>query len=435
MSATETLLDFAVGDHVLTDGARAAAIRLLADTLAIGAAGAASDEAAALREAMAGWGNGGGARLLGTGERRAAPSAAFFNGFAIHCLEWDAVHEPAVVHAMSVVTAALLASADRQAGADPDRFATALALGVDIASGLGVAASGAMRFFRPATAGVIGAALAVARLEELPKSRFPDILGLAYSQAAGTMQAHVEASVALPLQIGHAARAAITAVDLAAAGMDGPHDALEGPFGYFALIEPGELARYTESIGEAWLIEKVSTKPFPSGRASHGALGAIDDMLRTGELDPDRVERVSLAAPPLIRRLVGRPYETGMTPGYARLCLAFLVPLMLRDGRIDPRCFTREEFADPALAELGSRVTVELDGNDDPNAMAPQRLTIALGDGTHIARAITANPGSPEAPMSEAQAEAKQTLARDLAACDTDPRLFDDPLSYATEPT
>jgi len=436
MKATARFLEFAAADHRLPFSTCEASLRLLADTLAGGAAGAMSDEAQHMLDAVRGWGGGCGedARLLGFEETLPAPSAAWFNGFAIHCLEWDAVHEPAVVHALSVVTAALLAASDRKGDSDPDTFLAALAVGVDIASGMGIAATGAMSFFRPATAGVIGAALAVARLDSRSSERFADVLGLAYSQAAGTMQAHVEASVALPLQIANAARAAITAVDLAKAGMDGPHDALEGPFGYFELIEPGELARYTDRIGEHWLIEQVSVKPFPSGRASHGVLGAIDDMIRSGELDPAAVESVDVAAPPLINRLVGRPYRPDMAPSYARLCLAFLVPLILRDGIVNPACFTADQFADPALAALGDKVTVRLDDNSDPNALAPQQLVIALKGGSRIERTIIGNLGSPEAPMSTNQAKAKYDLCRMLASPDADKRLFNEPLLYATDP-
>lgn len=434
MSDTARLLEFASSDHGLPDGARAASLRLIADTLAGGAAGAMSDEAQHLLSAARQWGEGAEARMIGLEGRLPAPSAAWFNGFAVHCLEWDAVHEPAVVHALSVVTAALLAASDRQGGSDPDAFLTALAVGVDIASGMGVAATGAMEFFRPATAGVMGASLAVARLEGLAPDRFADVLGLAYSQAAGTMQAHVEASVALPLQIGNAARAAITAVDLAKAGMDGPHDGIEGPFGYFKLFEPGDLSRYADSIGTRWLIEEVSTKPFPSGRASHGVLGTVDDMLRAAELDAAAVASVDVAAPPLINRLVGRPYKPDMAPSYARLCLAFLLPLMLRDGIVNPACFTPEQFTDPGLRALAEKVTVRLDDNPDPNALAPQQLVITLADGSQVERIITDNLGSPDAPMSADQAAAKYDLCRTLASPDADVRLFDEPLSYATDP-
>ena len=434
MNATTAILDFAAANHILPESTKAAALHLLGDTLAGGAAGAVSGEAQAMLSAVRGWGEGEHARLLGLSTRLPAPSAAWFNGFAVHCLEWDAVHEPAVVHAMSVVTAALLAAVDRQDGCDADEFLTALCVGVDIASGLGVAATGAMQFFRPATAGVIGAALAVARLDKLPSEKYANVMGLAYSQAAGTMQAHVEASIALPLQIANASRAAITAVDLAKAGMDGPHDALGGPFGYFKLFEPGDLTRYTESIGQRWLIEDVSIKPFPSGRASHGILGAIDDLLRDGSLDPMHVASVDVSAPPLIHRLVGRPYKIDMTPAYARLCLPFLVPLMLRDRIIDPRCFTAEEFANPDIVKLGGKVTVRIDDNPDHNALAPQKLAITMSDNNVIEHIITDNLGSPSAPMSDVQTQSKRDLARALASDDCDPRIFENPLAYATEP-
>jgi 2-methylcitrate dehydratase PrpD len=319
-----------------------------------------------------------------------------------------------------------LAASHRAGGCDPEAFLTALAVGVDVASGLGLSATGPMRFFRPATAGVIGAALAVARLEGMSRPQMAAVLGLAYSFAGGTMQAHVEASIALPLQIGRAAQAAVQAVDLVMAGLSGPHDVLEGPFGYSALIEPLDLARYTPTLGQVWRISEISIKPFPSGRASHGALGAVQDLRGSRKISLENVAAIELFAPPLIHRLVGRPYRPDAPMSYNRLCLAFLAPLMLRDGHIDPRC--TETI--PALAE---RVTVTLDGNADGNALSPQRLVVTLSDGATVECAIPANPGSPAAPMTTAQASAKYDLCRALAG-DCDPRLFDHPLQYATDP-
>jgi 2-methylcitrate dehydratase PrpD len=398
MSHTQVILDFAAAPHVLPEAARGDALRLLADTLAVGAAGANSKEAQKLLISLLG--DGGPNQIRSLSEiKLSLPSAALFNGFAIHCLEWDAVHEPAVVHALSVVTAALLAATQAAGGRFDDEFLEALAVGVDIASGLGLSATGPMRFFRPATAGVIGAALAVARLRGYAREQMADVLGLAYSFAGGTMQAHVEASIALPLQIGRAAQAAVQAVDLVMVDMDGPHDVLEGPFGYSALIEP-----------------------FPSGRASHGALGALQDM----GLAEDAVESIQLFAPPLIHRLVGRPYQPGAPMSYNRLCLAFLAPLLLRDGHIDPRLTH-------SIPDLARKVMVSVDDNPDGNALAPQRLVVTMKDGTVIERQIDANLGSPAAPMSPAQLTAKYDLCRALAG-PCDPLIFDDPLSYATDP-
>ncbi len=425
MTPTQAILQFAAKPHELPGTVRADAVRLLGDTLAVGAAGTTAPGAEAILAAARAMGSGADARLIGTAERLPAPGAAFVNGYRIHCLEWDAVHEPAVVHAMSVVTAALGAAIDRKGGCDPEHALVALAIGVDVASGLGIAADSALSFFRPATAGVIGAALAVARIDGAPLEH---ALGLAYSSAAGTMQAHVEGSITLPFQIANAARAAVTASDLAKAGFTAPLDPLEGPFGYFKLIDQGDLSRYTRELGQVWRIAEISTKPFPSGRASHAALGALQALAGRG------VERIELACPPLIHRLVGRPYKSDMTPAYARLCLPFLAALMLTDGRIDPRRFTAENFADPALAALAGKVALVADGNADPNALFPQELRVTVGGATQTI-AVPHTLGSPDAPLSPAQTQAKLDFARELAPAGHDPRLFTDPLAYFTDPT
>jgi 2-methylcitrate dehydratase PrpD len=424
MSATADLLAFAGADHRLPENVRADALRLLADTLAVGAAGAMAPGAEAIFAAARAMGSGSEARLLGTPERLPAPAAAFVNGYRIHCLEWDAVHEPAVVHALSTVTAALGAALDRRGGCDAEAALTALAVGVDVAAGLGLAADTPLRFFRPATAGVVGAALAVARIDGAP---LDDTLGLAVASAAGTMQAHVEGLATLHFQIANAARAAVTASDLARAGFPGPKDPLEGPFGYFRLFDRGDLSRYTRTLGTIWRISEVSVKPFPSGRASHGMLGAIFDL----GLRAQDVAAIEMLVPPLVHRLIGRPFRSDITPAYARLCGPLLAALALRDGVIDPRCFTPAAFADPDLAELAGRITITADDNPDPNALSPQRMVVQSKSG-RIETEIPHTLGSPEAPLSPAQAEAKLTLARALAPVEHDPRIFTDPLAYFT---
>lgn len=421
LTPTERLLGFAAGPHTLPTPVREVAKMLLADTLAVGAAGSTAPGAAGVLAAAQGWGKGDAVPVLGLADRLPAAGAAFVNGYQIHCLEWDAVHEPAVVHAMSVVTAALLSACHARGDVDADEALVALAIGVDIACVLGLAATSPLAFFRPATAGLIGASLACARIAGIPPERFADVLGLAYGQCAGTMQAHVEGSVALPLQVAAAARAAVTAVDLVVQGLSGPHDALEGQFGYFRLFDQGSLAPLAPSMGSVWRIAEISIKPWPSGRASHGTLAALEGLAE--------IIRVEATLPPLVMRLVGRPWTDDMTPAYARLCLPFLAAVMLADGRIDPRRFTPANFADPHLRELGRRLTMQSDGNPDPNALAPQRHRVYLADGSSRDIATPATLGSPANPLPPAGHATKRALAAELTAIPLD---LTDPLAILT---
>jgi len=427
MSATEALLAFASAPPPLSAPLQALMAGLLRDTLAVGVAGASHPHAARVLAAARRWGTGADVPVLGApGVRLPAPSAAFVNGFRIHCLEWDAVHEEAVVHALSAVTAAVHALAHREAIRDPGRLLAAAALGVEAACLLGVAATSPLRFFRPATAGAVGAALAAARLLDLDAQGTAHALALGVAQAAGTMQAHLEGSIALPLQVGFAARAGVVAADLAAAGVSGPADPLEGPFGYFPLFDEGALAPHVGRLGQ--LVGDISLKPWPCGRASHGVLDAIAQgrAARPGAA----IEAIEAHVPPLVLRLVGRPWEVDMAPARARLCLPFLVALMLRDGRIDPRAFTTEAFADPELMALGGRLRLRGDGNPDPNALAPQRVAIAFEDGIGKEVALPAVLGHPRAPLSPAQQAAKIGFALELGGA---PRGFE-PLDLLLAP-
>jgi 2-methylcitrate dehydratase PrpD len=124
---------------------------------------------------------------------------------------------------------------------------------------------------------------------------------------------------------------------------------------------------------------------------------------------------IEARVPPLIARLVGRPWQAGMTTAYARLCLPFLAALMLTDGRIDPRRFTPANFADPELRAIGACLTIIIDDNPDLNALAPQHFTLTMADGSRRSIAVPAALGSPDSPLMPAALAAKHEFALSLA--------------------
>lgn len=402
VSATDRLVAFAAWPGELPAEVDNSLRMLLSDTHAVGLAGTSHPDAARVIAVARAWGD----------ER--PPSAAFVSGFLFHCLEWDAVHEPAVVHAMSAVVAAVEALAPLARAASEQIMLRSIAVGVETACLLGVAATSPLRFFRPATAGALGAALAAGHLLGLGEQALRHALGLAVAQASGTMQAHVEGSVALPLQVGFAARAGVSAAMLAAGGLAGPGDSLEGTFGYFPLFDKGKLAPHIDGLGESWRIPGISIKPWPCGRASHGVLDAI---ARVRAAHPgEEIVRIEASVPPLVMRLVGRPWRPDGSAAHARLCLPFLVALMLRDGHIDPRAFTADAFADQGLQMLGARLRLEQDDNPDPNALVPQRVRLTLAGGHIEDIGLDCVLGSPGMPLSTAGHEAKIALCHQLAA-------------------
>jgi 2-methylcitrate dehydratase PrpD len=389
----------------LPPGTVAAAKRLIADTLAVGAAGSAAPWADVLAAQAAGWGRGRGheATVWGTRARLPAPAAALVNAYQVHALEFDAFHEGAVVHPMTALLPAVLAHAERVGGVSGADLLVAVAAGVDVAVGLGLAATQPMRFFRPATAGGFGAVAALGRLAGLDASALIDAFGIFYGQVAGTMQPHHEGSPVTALQMGAAARAAVTAVDLARAGMPGPREVLAGPYGYLRLFEGDQhdVEPVLWDLGRRWHVIGTSQKPFPCGRYTHGTLDALRHLRAEHGFLPTDVARLLVRLPPLAARLVGRPWRTDPAPGYARLCLPYVAAVMLLRGEVTLGDFTPERLREAEVDDLARRVEVTVDAGASPQGIVPQTIRVELRDGRAHERRVDCVLGHPDNPLSD----------------------------------
>jgi 2-methylcitrate dehydratase PrpD len=392
-------LGLAWGD--IPEAARTRAKLLLHDTLCVGVAGAFAPNAQAIRSVAALWGDGGQCSVLGQpGLTLPAPSAAFVNAFQIHCQEYDCVHEPAVLHPMATIVAALLAETDRGAPRTGEEFLTALIVGVDVAVALGLAATTPLRFFRPATAGVFGSVAALARLRGLDRATALDAMGYGLALASGTMQAHLEGKPALPVQVANAARSAVVAVDLAVAGLKGPQASIDGPFGYLTLFEERfDLGPVLRDLAAVRRVTEVSWKAFPTGRAAQGGLVAVGALMSEHGVAGAGLESLSFRGPPLIKRLVGRPAKENMDVAYARLCLPWLAAVALTFGEVRLGDFTPERLGDAGILSLARRISVDEDGSTDPAAFTPlvARATKASGEASEVV--ITAMLGAPSNPL------------------------------------
>jgi aconitate decarboxylase len=217
----------------------------------------------------------------------------------------------------------------------------------------------------------------------------------------------------LPLQVAINARNALAAIDLAKAGFDGPHAFLSGPFGFFALMEDdGNAAAAFAQLGQVWQICRVSHKPFPTGRAAHGGLDGVHTLQTSYGFSVADIAAITVAAPPLVRRLVDRPAHADMGHNYAKLCLGYVIACLLLDGEVHLDAYLPERMQRSAHLALAQRVSMTANDCSDPNALAPQTVTVALRDGRRFAMDLPAVLGHPERPLSM-----EQHLAKFAACC------------------
>ncbi len=416
----------AFADHVvdtrmedIPDAARLAAKTYILDTIGVGLAGSIGPYVPELLKTHA---NAGPSRVLGQKGGFAPADAALLNGYQIHNSEFDCVHEKAVIHTMTVLMSVLLAEADRRGKIYGESLIRASVLGVDVACNLGVACTTGLQFFRPATAGTFAAIAAMGVVRGYDKETLLRAFALGYSQLCGTMQAHTEGSPILALQIGFNARNALVACDMAEQGLPGLKGVLEGPFGYFGLFEKaGDVRAVLPSLGKTWRIAEVAHKPFPSGRATHGIVDAIQKLRREHGIEAGAVDKVVARVPSLTNHLVGRPVHDAMEINYARLNGQYAAAVMLSRGFIGIDDFTIEAVRAPDRVALARKVSITVDGNPDPNALSPVEVDIHMTDGTVHGKRIETVYGNPAKPMTRDAHLEKFRRNWEAAACGLKP--------------
>src|SRR5438046_2440256 len=202
----------AIRDGSLPPDVVARALDLLRDHLGVALGGAGEESSVVLRRGLAALGLRGGATVLGTAERLPAPHAALANGAAAHALEMDDTHQGGSLHLGATVFPAALAAAEL-GGAGGERVLRAAVAGYEVAARLAMALGPAAHYRRgfhlTATCGAFGAAAAAGAVLGLDAAAIAAALGIAGSQAAGSMAVLADGSWTKRFQTGWAAAAAL----------------------------------------------------------------------------------------------------------------------------------------------------------------------------------------------------------------------------------
>src|ERR1019366_512959 len=167
--------------------------------------------------------------------------AARINGTSSHALELDDFG--GCGHSGACVVPAVCALADA-VGADGKTVLLAVAAGYDLAARVLDGAGG----YRPhkdrgwhstGTCGVFGAAAGAASVLKLDALHYAWALGIAGSLAGGTWAFLADGATTKRFHLGKSAESGVTAACLAEAGMTGPRQLLESPYGGFFSLFSG----------------------------------------------------------------------------------------------------------------------------------------------------------------------------------------------------
>lgn len=249
--------------------------------------------------------------VFGDCARYTPAGAALLNGALGHSLDFDDTHAAGSLHPGCPVISAALA-AGQMAGASGADVLAGIVAGYEVACRLALALPAGEHYargFHPtATCGAFGAAAAAGRVLGLGADDIASALGIALSQAAGSLQFLANGAWTKRLQVGWAGMAGLTAATLAREGFKGAANALEGKHGFLNAYAPSpNPARAVQGLGAEFELMQTAVKPYPSCRYGHAGIDAALMLRAEHAIDPASVERVTLGLPEAGMRLIGVP--------------------------------------------------------------------------------------------------------------------------------
>ncbi len=427
-SASETLAAFAV--EVRFDSLPAAVVAKvklhLLDVLGVALAGASMEFGGRARGVGVGLGGSPTCTVIGFKDRLPAAWAALVNGTLAHGLDYDDTHTESVVHVSASVMPAALAACEEYR-ADGDTFLAALAAGLEANIRVGLVARGGFhdRGFHPTgICGAFASALVAGRVAGLSAMQIADALGLAGSQASGSLEFLTDGTWAKRIHAGWAAHSGLVAARLAAAGFSGPRGTLDGRFGLYRshLGDAGwDLAALTDDLGSRWELLSIALKPYPCCHFNHAFIDAAAALaLRAASmLAPETIDEIECFISPREVPVVCEPIATKRAPQNdydAKFSLPYAVASMLVRGHVDVDDFTDAAIRDPQVLALAQRVVYRNDPDSDFPRRFGGRLRIKLRDGRVLEHHEPVNRGSAERPLSgdEVREKFRRNAARVL---------------------
>jgi 2-methylcitrate dehydratase PrpD len=397
----------------LPDGTRAMVKRELLDYIGAAIAGRAAAGMPPWLQVLIDCGGRPDARVIG-GPRVPAHTAALCNGYFGHVLEFDDTHDEAVLHAGSAAIPAALAAAGMRGALSGAEFCEAILLGIELTCRLGVATRLNLvegGWIYTALLGHFGATLAAARIIDHRPEVLRNAFGIVYCLASGNHQSTREGAPTKHVQPGFAASNAILAALMASRGLDGVKQPLTGEDGLSRVYLHGRFdpARATQDLGDAYEIDRLSFKPYPTCRLTHPAISAALELRAQLGANAARIERVELLVGPQAHDVVGRDVPERRTPASrvaAQFSIYWTVAVALAYGELTPLQLAQDIPPSPNVRAWIEKITCRAD------ATAAQRdvggCTIrAFGHfGMREVRQANAK-GHPDEPLSDDELFAK----------------------------
>ena len=326
---------------------------------------------------------------------------ALLHGTAAHTAEVDDIFRDGIYHPGAPTIAAAHAVAFGK-----ESFLRAVIVGYEISTRIGAAMGRAHyeHWHNTGTIGCFGAAAAAAEALNLDRQRFAHALATVATFSAGLQDAFRTDSMSKPLHAGRAAEAGVTAALAAREGVTGSLEVMKG-YGR-AMGDDPDWDKAVATLGGDFHITRMTFKNHAccghTFAAIDGAL-ALKEKMRLAVPDIEGVEVATYRA-----GLEVAHYEAPRTPAEGRFSLKYVVATALTHGSVRLAAFSPERLQDETTRSLMQRISLSIDPQLDAAFPRQRAARVAIrARGRREEHLQPTRIGDPDAPLSDAQLEAK----------------------------
>ncbi len=342
-----------------------------------------------------------------------AHEAAMVNGTMARVLNLDEVHPPTGAHPFATIVPAALAVAEIKGNINGKEFLNAVTIGSEI-----VCRMRSVPDFCLGVSGwvseiysVFGAALAAGRLLGLGENEMSDAMGLAYSQAGGTAQAVYDGAAAYQVQQGFAARSGIVASLMAAEGISGSRNFLEGKAGLYPVYYRGmtyDITRLLKDIGKTYLIEKMFIRSYPVSGFLQAPVENAVNIMQENNLLAEEIENIAVRVNKRMYRHVCIPADNKYRPKSiidAMFSMPYVVGNVIAKGILTSADFSIEAIQESDRLNAAKKVKIFVDEEIDKESIdlglsvSLHLMELKMKDGRVFSKKMYYAKGSPQKPF------------------------------------
>jgi len=351
--------------------------------------------------------------IWGFGRKAPAWMAAYCNGAMSHALDFDDVYDDCAVHPSATCVPAAFAVAERVGQVSGQELILAVAIANDLINRMSEAVSSHNGWFLTSTFGAFASAAACAKLLKLGHEQTIDALGIAFVQAAGTMEiAHGPDSNIRAMYECFVGKTGVLSSLMAQRGISGVKSSMEGKSGVFNIYFGGRYNRdmLTADLGKRFEGTSVSFKAWPFCRRAHPAVTAVISLMRREGIRPEAIDQIMVDTNAGSEALF-HPRDARVRPKTvldAKYSLPYTVAVAVRNHWVALDDFSAQALGDEATAALADRVHSRINpAYENIRGMTPGRVELKTHEGKVFTEEVGFPYGHPENPTTVADSVRK----------------------------